>query len=1236
MSKFYIGNELIIDPDVKLEKVELTQAEYDALENKKDNILYIITDAEDPFEVLESEIEDKYIKKESAHVNGPDYFESQTPIYINDFKDGKLSIKTEINTTPTTTPIHFTDGIEGSGILFNITDKSENYSETDQNLVTTTYAFSKFAKKENALLESSSSNLLHVIDDNDLIYVPKGITDISRNIANGRTEPITVKQAYDAGRTPATGPVVVTFNKPTFNIAESAILEAANLSASDGNNLRLYVESIIESGDSLQLKVSAINNADNTGAHYVPNVPANTVFYVRNGGLYLNIKAGKGLEKYKENGYPYFKIDDTVLTDENLAVRGLSVQGILKLPDGTLYADPIEIYNSTEPNMSVPLTWASAGTSSWDKTNLRFNYTNKTKTYTTNHKNIVTADYLHTKFLENSTVLPETEDSSDTIFIPVSKKEDKIGIKAIYNNGVDPVNTFPIKLHTDGNRLILGVSYTHEEGVYDGNKLNIVTVGHLNKRLAKLDNSPFLVVTELPSTNINPNKIYLVSSDVTQVASESETEIPKQNIYTEWLYVNGAWEKLGEVTVDIDLTNYYTKTESNNRYFKISDLKTDLSINRDNYIPLLDIKQWNASNPQAGIAFDSGELVTTIGNNPVRLSRNGNVLKVVSYITKNDNIDYSESINLTTAKYVHDKFLTKDVVPTEDALPEKSKVVLEKYPIYDDSNNIIDYTYSLVVPSTAPGYDILSELHDNPVDVNYTFDNDNYYIGEQFTFYITDGTKNYSNSKNLVTAKYAYDNFISKSQVPTGYNATIPVFLTDSGSLKVPAINLLKQNIAANTANETIIVNLGTNYGHALAYRVTDESSEVDYSITYNLVTSKYLYSKFYTKEQCDNNYLTADDLPTNILTDNNLNADFDANTNFRPIEKWNNQNPILGVVFPNPVIDYTKHDNEYKLDKHGGINTLYCTSKDEDYSPYFISSGAGYVYYKNLVTADYLHTKFVTKTDFSSALTTDNVNTYSGVQNEQILVKIDNNGTLFTDRPVFIEKTEANSGQDNVIYNPYSHNNQVYITGTDSSIDYSTSKNLVTSQYAHSKFSLKSEEITGVASQPAASQVLGEIVRDENLLHLYATVDDNIDYSTAKNLVTSDYLHTNFSKKEEVSQQLTNINKFSIHGICLNITDDGETINDPQQIIDMTQEEYDSISQILLKVTGISTYNETDIVNIPCYIKKYVPGTLPKTSYEGEITLQLELSDVVKKYGIVSMYNKNSGKAIFAIGRNE
>ena len=57
------------------------------------------------------------------------------------------------------------------------------------------------------------------------------------------------------------------------------------------------------------------------------------------------------------------------------------------------------------------------------------------------------------------------------------------------------------------------------------------------------------VVTSLPSTNISTTTVYLLSSG-------SDTN----NIYTEYIYVNNKWEKLGEQKVD--LTSYVKYTGS--------------------------------------------------------------------------------------------------------------------------------------------------------------------------------------------------------------------------------------------------------------------------------------------------------------------------------------------------------------------------------------------------------------------------------------------------------------------------------------------------------------------------------------------------------------------------------------------------------------------------------------------------------------------------------------------------
>lgn len=64
-----------------------------------------------------------------------------------------------------------------------------------------------------------------------------------------------------------------------------------------------------------------------------------------------------------------------------------------------------------------------------------------------------------------------------------------------------------------------------------------------------LDLSLFKVVSSLPTTGIESNKIYLVSSGTTG----------SQNIYTEYLWVNNKWEVLGQYKADVDLSNYATK-----------------------------------------------------------------------------------------------------------------------------------------------------------------------------------------------------------------------------------------------------------------------------------------------------------------------------------------------------------------------------------------------------------------------------------------------------------------------------------------------------------------------------------------------------------------------------------------------------------------------------------------------------------------------------------------------------
>lgn len=62
----------------------------------------------------------------------------------------------------------------------------------------------------------------------------------------------------------------------------------------------------------------------------------------------------------------------------------------------------------------------------------------------------------------------------------------------------------------------------------------------------KIDLSLYKVVTELPTSGIDENKIYLVANNQTSGT----------NIYTEYIHVNSKWEVVGEYKAEVDLTPY--------------------------------------------------------------------------------------------------------------------------------------------------------------------------------------------------------------------------------------------------------------------------------------------------------------------------------------------------------------------------------------------------------------------------------------------------------------------------------------------------------------------------------------------------------------------------------------------------------------------------------------------------------------------------------------------------------
>ena len=75
----------------------------------------------------------------------------------------------------------------------------------------------------------------------------------------------------------------------------------------------------------------------------------------------------------------------------------------------------------------------------------------------------------------------------------------------------------------------------------------------------------FLVVSEFPTENIDEQAIYILPSD----------EPEGDNKYKEYIYTNGAWECLGGSGVKVDLSNYFTKEETEAITGQLDNLSTD-------------------------------------------------------------------------------------------------------------------------------------------------------------------------------------------------------------------------------------------------------------------------------------------------------------------------------------------------------------------------------------------------------------------------------------------------------------------------------------------------------------------------------------------------------------------------------------------------------------------------------------------------------------------------------------
>lgn len=133
--------------------------------------------------------------------------------------------------------------------------------------------------------------------------------------------------------------------------------------------------------------------------------------------------------------------------------------------------------------------------------------------------------------------------------IPISNAKRNIIIKAFSEGvGVSPEEFASVK---DDVKTLIDTALTKSNLGKANGIASLDSTGNVPKsQLGNVDVDLFYVVTELPTTNIKTNKIYLKKS----------TETGEENIYTEYAYINNSWEKMGEFKANPDLSGYMKKS----------------------------------------------------------------------------------------------------------------------------------------------------------------------------------------------------------------------------------------------------------------------------------------------------------------------------------------------------------------------------------------------------------------------------------------------------------------------------------------------------------------------------------------------------------------------------------------------------------------------------------------------------------------------------------------------------
>lgn len=219
-----------------------------------------------------------------------------------------------------------------------------------------------------------------------------------------------------------------------------------------------------------------------------------------------------------------------------------------------------------------------------------------------------------------------------------------------------------------------------------------------NEISSTLDLTLYKAVTALPTEDIDVDKIYLV------VDANSKDDANK---YTEYIYVNSAWEKVGEYKADVDLTDYYTKEESDNKYvmsIKGITVNTDATT-KDIYSEItytVGTGDDSDTTIQSGLLHDGTQF---------EMSADGNKLQIKNYdkLVHQDAFDELDETVSASLNDLNDRIIALEEGDTEEYVTKTDFETAERTSS-EAFNDLNDRVIKLESGSTSDEYALQSDM----------------------------------------------------------------------------------------------------------------------------------------------------------------------------------------------------------------------------------------------------------------------------------------------------------------------------------------------------------------------------------------------------------------------------------------------------------------------------------------------------------------------------------------------